>query len=361
MSSYLSHRTQYVVIGAQNSRMSAVSTGVPQGSVLGPLLYSMYTNEISEVIKDDLCTDPTHDEDNFLFTPNCHKCGIIPFYADDTTILHSSNSRSHNQYKIVNNLKLIKEFLNDNNLTINMSKTNLLEVMVKQKHVRTPGAPPHILTKDKDGNNKVITAGCSLRLLGCNLQDNLSWQSHLSTGEKALLPITRQKLGALKHIGRYLSRTSRHILATGMILSRIQYLIQIWGGTERKYIKKVQTLLNATARFVTGKSRRTSTRNLMTSCNWLYAREMASYFSMITMWNVIHRQVPHHMFSNIDIDADLRLHTQPARLQITGSSFRWQYIPLWNSLEDDIRLNGSLPSFKRKLKKWIISQRTDPG
>ena len=205
-----------------------------------------------------------------LLTVN--KCGTIPFYADDATILHSSNSRSLNQYKIVNNLKLIKEFLNDNNLTINMSKTNLLEVMVKQKCVRTPGAPPHNLTKDKDGNDKVIMAGRSLKLLGCNLQDNLSWQSHLSTGEKALLPITCQKLGALKHIGRYMPRTSRHILATGMILSRIQYLIQIWGGTERKYIKKVQMLLNATARFVTGKSRITSTRNLMTSCNWLYAR-----------------------------------------------------------------------------------------
>ena len=60
MYNYLSYRTQYVTVGTHSSVMTAVITGVPQGSVLGPLLYSIYTNELSEVIKDDLCADQSH-------------------------------------------------------------------------------------------------------------------------------------------------------------------------------------------------------------------------------------------------------------------------------------------------------------
>ena len=99
MLSYLSFRTQYVMVGAHQSAMSPVYVGVPQGSILGPLLYSIYTNDISEIVKEDDCDDPSHSEDDNLFTPNCQICGMIPFYADDAMIIHSSKSRDDNQNK----------------------------------------------------------------------------------------------------------------------------------------------------------------------------------------------------------------------------------------------------------------------
>ena len=133
MESYLAYRTQYVNVGAHQSRMMPVEMGVPQGSVLGPLLYSIYTNDIAETVKKDDCTDPTHLNDDLLFSPNCPRCGTIPFYADDATIITSSNSRVENQISIDRNLQTVKRYLNDNNLSVNESKTNLLEIMVKQK------------------------------------------------------------------------------------------------------------------------------------------------------------------------------------------------------------------------------------
>ena len=361
MHSYLSYRTQYVLVGAHQSVMTPVSVGVPQGSVLGPLLYSIYTNEIGEVVKDKLCDNYTHEEDDNLFTQNCSTCGTVPFYADDATMIYSSNSRTQNQLKIDANLRQIKTFLNDNNLSLNMSKTKLIEIMIKQKRTRAKGTPPSISTVGSDGQVKIIKAETNLRILGGNLQDNLSWQAHLSTGEKALLPVIRQKLGALRYMGKYLPRTSRMTLATGMILSCINYLIQVWGGTEKKYLKKVQIVLNDAARFVTGKPRRTSTANLMTSCNWLYAHELAKYHAMITMWTIIRRNIPHHLRMKLNIDEDLRLTTDPARIQNTLTSYRWRAIPLWNTLDDELRHNNSLPSFKAKLKKWIIARRELPG
>ena len=198
----------------------------------------------------------------FIFTPNCNKCGAVPFYADDATILYHSNSRTQNQLKIETNLCKMKTFLNNNNLSLNMSKTKLMEIMIKQKRTRAVGTTPSLHTVGQDGQPKVIEVEKNLRILGGNLQDNLSLQAHLLTGDKAILPVIRQKLGALRYMGKNLPRASRLTLATGMIVSQINYIIQVWGGTERKYLKKVQVLLNDTARFVTGLPRRTSTAHL---------------------------------------------------------------------------------------------------
>ena len=131
----------------------------------------------------------------------------------------------------------------------------------------------------------------------------------------------------------HLPRMCRQTLATGMILSRISYLIQVWGGTEEKYMSIIQTLLNETARFMTGLPRRTSTRRLMTACNWLYAREMTVYFDMITMWNV-------------------------TLMTIFGSTL---YLPGYTSLSHhtggELHLSGtSLMTICATTTHWIISQ-----
>ena len=85
LESYLKHRTQFVTVGRANSRMTGVSRGVPQGSVLGPLLYSIFTNEMSEVIVDSTCTNQSHQNTDRLFNNECNSCGSLTQYADDAT------------------------------------------------------------------------------------------------------------------------------------------------------------------------------------------------------------------------------------------------------------------------------------
>ena len=87
--SYLTFRSQYVSIGTRNSVYSNIKTGVPQGSVLGPILYVIYVNELPTLTNDTDCTNDVHEsrDNSNLFGENCETCGQLPTYADDSTIV----------------------------------------------------------------------------------------------------------------------------------------------------------------------------------------------------------------------------------------------------------------------------------
>ena len=79
-----------------------------------------------------------------MFGVNCLDCGAIDQYADNTTFIISSKFRPRNQLKLTENLDRIKIFLTSNNLSINMGKTKITELMIKQKRGQTLGSPPSL-------------------------------------------------------------------------------------------------------------------------------------------------------------------------------------------------------------------------
>ena len=117
--SYLERRTHYVSIGKHNSRMESVQSGVPQGLVLGPLLFMIYTNEFPEVVRDEKCDDPSHKQKSELFGEDCEICGCLPIYADDAVYIVANKDRQKNQEMIEDRLEKIKDFLASNRLAIN--------------------------------------------------------------------------------------------------------------------------------------------------------------------------------------------------------------------------------------------------
>ena len=155
---YLSGRRQYISIGDKSSPAVNVERGVPQGSVLGPLLYTLYINELPEATNRDDCTEETHKDTTTLFPANCPKCGQIPCYADDATLAIPSKDRQDAQIRMIETMDRVKMFLNSNELTVNKAKTNIVQCMISQKRARIGGEQPHMETVDSEGKYITIKA-----------------------------------------------------------------------------------------------------------------------------------------------------------------------------------------------------------
>ena len=322
---------------------------------LGPILFSTYTNDLPNTIRVDDCPNQVHVEDEYLFGDNCPKCGTIPNYADDATFVVANPTREQNQVQLSRSLDTITTYLNSNHLSINQPKTALLEIMTHQKRSRIGGVPPSLVVQN--GTNKIITPGRHMRLLGGNLQENLSWQAHLEAGDKPLLPDLRSKLGALRHLGPGVPRQTRLKLANTTIMSRILYLLPIWGGAPNTYLDRVQVILNKTARYVNGLGRRSPTQGLMESCHWLDIRRLEKLHSLTLMWKILWMRTPLHLHRKITVNEDYILSTQVARLQSTQASYRWRTISTWNSLPHNIRQIQSLKKFKTAVRRWLKESR----
>ena len=226
---YLGFRSNVVSVGGVTSHFVAQNRGVPQGSIIGPLLYSVFVNELSDITRRPECKETVHLDNTRLFGPPCTNCGIINTYADDSTYVVTQKKREDNQTRILEIMDKMKIFCLENGLHLNEGKTTILENMVAQKRARLPGSPPQLVFTADNGDIKEINDRGQTRILGINFLGNMTWLGHLETGHKSLLPSIRRQLGALQHLGRKLPFRCRNFLAEGLIVSRFCYLLSSLG------------------------------------------------------------------------------------------------------------------------------------
>ena len=135
MTSYLSHRSQVVLVNSAYSDYKPNIAGVPQGSILGPILFNIYANELPSLCHQNC----THSHNNIgereeLFGSPCNTCGRFVTFADDSTIIFRGLKGEYQTMseKIDNKLIIIEDFLAANNLKLNISKTQILRTASRQ-------------------------------------------------------------------------------------------------------------------------------------------------------------------------------------------------------------------------------------
>ena len=203
------------------------------------------------------------------------------------------------------------------------------------------GTPPHLIVEDqsKPGEMLKITDSKCMRILGSNVQPNITWQQHLEGGKKAVLPGICRELGALKMMGQQLPRASRKILAEGLLLSKFIYLITQWGGGGTdNHLLAAQRLQNKSARWVTGARSKTRISTLLEDVKWLSINELTLYHSLVQCWKILRLGKPENMTELLTLDNENRITTPPPILQFTIAGFRWRVYKDWNALPPELRV-----------------------
>ena len=220
--SYLSDRSQCVSIEGSLSRLLAVQAGVPQGSILGPLFYTLFTNELPEIIHDNL--NPEEPEEAW---PAYHladrNSGSICCYADDTTFTTTDSDHAALSTKLSAKYNIIAEFMVNNRLKLNDDKTHLLVISTGQARIRTQSCN---LVEIRT-TSEIIKPSFHERLLGCWVQNDLKWSDHVRDNDESLVKALTTRLSAIKKVASLTSFQNRKMLAEGIFTSKLSYLIAL--------------------------------------------------------------------------------------------------------------------------------------
>ena len=186
--SYLSSRSTVTSINNPTSDPKPVTVGVPQGSILGPLLFLLYINDLPRCL--------TH-------------CKSI-LYADDTLLYHSARTVADLESKINTDLESVSHWLNNNLLTLNNEKTKFMIFPNKKQSLSNSDVTFTV-------QSKKIQRERSIKYLGITLGEDFSWHEHIDN----LINMVNQRIGVLRRIRDCLDLGTRCVLYTSLIFPRI--------------------------------------------------------------------------------------------------------------------------------------------
>lgn len=253
-STYLRNRCQVVRIGDGLSCSQMVTSGVPQGSTLGPLLFLIYVNDLLKLkVK-----------------------GRIFSFADDTSILFSAKTKTELIHKINSDLKLITAWFSEHKLHLNLDKTNIISFGFQKLNIQQSiklHLNPHCVDQC---NCPSLNQVSEIKYLGVILDEKLSWGPHTINLQKKLRKLNYM----LYHASRLITR--RHLLRIyrAMYEPVLRYGIIHWGHALKKYVTPLKVLQKFSIRIIAGIKRRESTKKFFQEFDILNFEQILKLFSV---------------------------------------------------------------------------------
>lgn len=337
-SDYLNCRNQSVRINNLVSSPKSVSFGVPQGSVLGPLLFTLYISPLEDVIKAHNITSMFYADDSKLYLT------LDPCTEDSTTTT-----------RIENCIKDIKAWTTNNKLVFNDSKTEVMRIV--SRFNRSPQPFPGI----KIGNDVVPPVG-KARDLGVILDDRLSLESHVNK-------LCKSASFAIYRIGRirkYLDKFTCERLVHAFVTSILDQCNSLLYGLPKYLLDRVQRVQNTAARLVCCTKRSEHITPILQQLHWLPLAKRVKFKILLLTYKCLHGMSPTYLSTLINQKVPtraLRSSSSGITLVLPKSNTRsfgdraFSVVAptLWNTLPTEIKEAESLTSFKSKLKTHLFS------
>ena len=334
--SYLVNRTQSIVIDHTVSTPSSLTYGVPQGSVLGPLLFSLYVSPLEDIV-------------------NAHNLQTM-MYADDMQLyLITQNSRRSSGLETLEHCANdIIQWMKDNKLLCNTSKTEVLHFTSRFLDVDS-------ITHVTIGNSvKELTS--EARDLGVILDHHLKMSSHINN-------ICKSASYSLRRIGqirRYLNTASTEKLVHAFITSKLDYCNSLIYGLPDKDLIKLQRIQNSAARLVTLTKKFEHVTSILQTLHWLPVKKRIVFKILLLTFKVLNGQAPSYLSDLLVVnrpvralrsnsDNSTRLVTPLYRTETYGGRAFSSCAPrLWNQLPPALRSNMTIDVFKKQLKTFLF-------
>jgi len=328
--SYLQNRQQYVTINSAKSQLKETTCGVPQGSILGPILFIIYMNDINASTSLKLLS-----------------------YADDTTI-YSSHTEVTKLFSNLNNeLPSLDDWFRANKLALNVKKTKF-SIFSPQKVAIDE---QHILTL----NNSNILRENPTKFLGLHIDEQLTWTTHINKIKSKLA----SSLFIINRAKHFLPHEALKSIYYTLIHSHLIYGIAIWGNSS--HVHKLFTMQKKAIRIINNKSKNSHTEPLFKRENILKIQDLYSIHACLLAYDYIHTNLPpsfNEFFSAPRHNAILTRqqnflgHPRP-RTQFSAKAPNHAIPHIWNLLDNDTRTIPLRNQLKSLLTKQKITSYAD--
>ena len=331
--SYLHERKQKTRFTHATSEIATVTSGVPQGSILGPILFLIYTNELSNSFPD----------------------AKVISYADDTQFLVTGKTIEIVEAKVENLIDQAENWYKSNSLMSNPTKTEVL-CFSPTRNGKVP-----IITCNKDGQKYQIKVREDLKILGVHIDSNMTWNTHLTK-------LRSKTIGIVKHmhrINKFLPLKAKLNLYNSLIASHFSYADVIWSGCSNSAKEKLQTVQNFAIKSILNRKKSDSATEALKTLKYLNLSEKRNIHEAV----FVHKTMSGKMPKNITEDyhkLQPRLNHRSAENMILNipahktskyeNSVLYRSVKTWNQLPTELK-NEDTSTFKKKLQSHVTNMK----
>ena len=316
---YLCSRQQKTVVQSAVSEMKTISAGVPQGSVLGPLLFLIYVNDITDSL-----------------------LSLSRLYADDSSLYCSCSSLQDLEGLLNHDLRQISVWAKQWLVNFNPSKTEAILFSLK----REQNLPCLMF------DNTEISFVEHHKHLGVTLSSNGHWSTHIEN----ILSSASKVINIMRKYKFVLSRGALNQIYISHVRPILEYASAVWDGCTKNESDTLEKLQNEAARIVTGLTRSVSLNNLYKECCWESLKDRRERQKLLFMYKVNNNMTPSYIndlvpppvgdLSEYNLRDSQNISSITARTTLFQKSCLPSSINLWNSVDITARQNPTLTGFK---------------